>query len=210
MRGLRGYFGGSWKRLRGYCRGWQTRKDIVSPVMVNLITALILFVLVVAFKERVLRALGVWKGVEGYPIYCVAEPFSVPSQSNSGSFEVHADLFIINLEARTFSDPTAFALELRKIVGSEDALRRGSTITLRWKDGIPGAIKTIDADEAFNARKGEAIAHELPDGTWEVTVNWIKERGILRLRVLTSWPVPGISRASRGSLPFTIEYPGRR
>jgi len=52
-------------------------------------TAVILFSAVVLIKPNILEWLGLKQEVEGYPLYCIAEPYN-----NDGHEEVMADLFI--------------------------------------------------------------------------------------------------------------------
>jgi len=197
-------------RLHQYFGAWQIRKNIVSPVLVNVITALILFVVVVVFKQRVLTFLGIWKGVEGYPIYCVAEPYSVQSESDPNS-KVHVDLFIINLEDKRFGSSEELRQELRKIVGTEKASIIGTSIKLRTpEDDSLGSIIGIVPDQEFNNGKGIVKPLQLKENTWEITIEKIENRGILKLTVLTNCEAEYITRASRALVPFTIEYSGRK
>ncbi len=193
--------------MREWFSGSEIRKTIVSPIMVNVITACILFFTVVAFKNDVLKLLGKWEGVEDYPIYCAVEPFPVPS-NDSDKDEIHVDLFIINLKKQEFSHDT-LKEELKKIIGPEEALLTSTAIKLQWKEGIPGKIEDIRPDKVFNKKKGEVFGvPPVNDQTpWVIKINHIKEYGILKCTIVTSATTWSITRAARESVPFELKYP---
>lgn len=187
-----------------FLSGWEIKKVIISPIIVNLITATILFFIVCFFKNPILQFFGVKNEIEDYPILCIAEPY------NSEKNEVFADLYIINLEPNkkvTKGD----LINLAKIdAGNEDRVVDW-TIKIKMKNNVDGEILDIEYDTEFNRGKGNIEKSvNLGDGSWKITIIKIEENAIMKLYVYTNYKKKITSRASRLFVPFTIDYPGRK
>ena len=179
----------------GFFRNLEFKKNIISPIITNLITALVLFLSVVIFKEPIYRSLGLI--AEDFPIYCLSEPY------NRFETMVSADFFIINLEDYEITEKKLRAA-LKK-AGSEEIK---PYIRIRWDQSI-GNITNIQEDTAFNKGKGKIIAkREGNNGDWIIKVQEIKGKAIMKFVISTDYKRP-ISRSAVASIPFKVIYPGK-
>lgn len=184
---------------------WAVRDNIISPIIVNLITALILFLFLVTFKDSVYRAIKAEEPVELYPLYCVAEPYT----NEKGLLD--SDLFIINL---TGDEVTELDLSTFLKVASpqeEGVQTRKPDIELKWKKKLRrGRITKIVEDKGFNNGKGRVeISQPNQNGEpWGIRVRTILPRAILKFVVSTDFPKPGVTRPGKRDVPFDIDYPG--
>lgn len=177
-------------------------EKIIAPITVNLLTALIVFICVVLFKEPIYELLGP-EPAKNYPIYCIAEPYT-----NSAGM-IDADLYIINLTGDLLTER-----ELEKniiIYKKEDSKTENPNIELIWKKGAgKGSITNIKEDREFNNGKGR-IEIGMKDGgsdAWLIRIREIEQKAIIRLKVSTNKKTPGVKRTAKYHTPFEVKYPG--
>ncbi len=188
-------------KLHSMFRGWDVKRNILTPVLANIMTALILFLTVIVFKPAIFELLGLRQEASNYPLYCVFEPY------NASGEKVSVDLFIINLTETTYDNQK---LEVFiKALSTEKDVEMSPRIRLEMKKGFPGEITEIDQDYVFNEGKGEVHAEKVDDRSWAISVRRIEGRGILKLTIVTNHELAGISRNTKALLPFKTYYPGR-
>ncbi|WP_143005607.1 hypothetical protein [Desulforhopalus singaporensis] len=176
-------------------QNWEVKKSIISPIVANLFTALLLFLSVMLFKEPIYRSLGL-SAVE-FPLYCLSEPYN-----ESGNI-VYADLFIINLESYEITEN-----KIRSALKNAGSEQIKPYIRIVWDHSI-GNILDIEEDVAFNKQKGKVILeHKKDDGEWIIKVKEIKAKAIMRFTIKTNYNRP-ITRIALATRPFKIVYPGK-
>jgi hypothetical protein len=175
------------------------RKGVFVPVFINLTTALLLFVIVAIFRDQIYERLRSTPKTEGFPITCLAEGY------NNEKGEVLADVFIINRTGDSYDERKL--VELLRRNSSDQEKNFDPAIRLKWI-ASPAEI-TVTEDAQYNANKGRVQIDTPGDGgrNWTIHVAQISDRAILKLIVATNLKRP-IDRASKLSLPFTIDYRG--
>jgi hypothetical protein len=183
-------------------KNWEIKKSLVSPVIVNLLTALVLFFAVVMFKEPFYRLIKPNPEVEQFPLYCIAEPYV----KGDGGLMM-ADLFIINLR----DDKSFTEKDLESILRTRKPDRNIQPYIEIVSTRRNVKILDVKADDKFNEDKGELeVIPPKKDGKpWIVMVNEISRKAILTLRVYTDLKSPPISRDAKTALPFDVNYPGK-
>src|SRR5258708_1579163 len=134
------------RQVHGFFRGWEVKQEILRPLIVNLLTAAILFLAAVGLRDRIVSLFTSPRKVDDWPLFCVLEPH--PSKGGP----VIADLFIINLGQKTYSasDLTEFA----KVRSSEDRKEVDPFIAINLKDYLSGeSITSIQEDADFSRGK---------------------------------------------------------
>ncbi|MBA7616698.1 hypothetical protein ES703_23996 [subsurface metagenome] len=181
-------------------RNWDSKKNIVAPIIVNLITAFLIFLLVVLFKEPIYNLIKPEPTVEEFPLYCVAEPY------NNEDGEVISDFFIINLRGRRYTEKDLEGIS--KMASRDQDVEIKPHIKIAWK-GKEGNIRDITEDKEFNDEKGkiEIIPPEKGNGEWIINVKEITPKGILKVIISTDYERT-ITPAAKASLPFKYVYPG--
>ena len=182
---------------------WDYKKNIASPLIVNLLSALIIFLVAILLKDHIHRWLKSQPEVPEFPLFCLAEAY----QSEDGKF---GDFFIINLNDDTYSygDLKAF---LQLNISDQDA-PKVPNIKIRWdSDFGEDKISKISEDENFNKGKGR-IEIDPPDNKgrreeWTIKVLEIKPKAILRLKILMTEYERGVRRGAKASRPFEYSYP---
>lgn len=181
------------------------RDKLVVPIVVNLTTALIIFVAVVIFKEPIYKLLGP-EAVERYPIYVVAEPYT---DEHDGLLK--ADLFIINLtgDEQSESDLLTF---LKISTAQDNDKPQGPDIAIKWNDDLgKGKITSIiEPQTEFNEGKGKLEIQQptLGDEAWGIRIRELRPKAIMRLVVATDYSQSGVDRTSKFFSPITVDYPG--
>ena len=192
------------KNFTKFLSGWEIKKGIISPIIVNLITAAILFFIVYFFKNPILQFFGVKTEIADYPILSIAEPY------NSENNYVLADLYIINLEPNK-KITNRDLINLAKVDAENEYRVDDLTIKIKMKKNFDGEILDVEYDTDFNKGKGDIEKPiKLDDGSWKISINVIEENAIMKLRVHTNYKQEIPDRSSRLLLPFTIDYPGRK
>lgn len=182
----------------------ELRQNFLLPLSVNLLTGLIFFVSVLIFKDPIYDYFKPSEGIDIYPIYCVAEPYT----DSNGQIDV--DLFIINKSHESY-DENGLNVFLRIPQNNENHRNETSMIQLKWKDGFEsGEILRIEKDEVFNKGKGRLIVIE-PDmnkKNWAIKVEEIEPKAIIKLKIHSSYEFAGVTRAAKSFVPFQIDYAG--
>ena len=125
-------------------RGSDLSRVLLYPIVVNLGTALILFLCVVNFKSCIYKKLGLT--VDDYPIFAVYEPYT----KDDNGF-VYIDIFIVNrsMEPQTKAELWHW-METHEMADPET----GATIILEWTGPEKCELLLNDeADKNFNERK---------------------------------------------------------
>jgi hypothetical protein len=175
-------------------------KDLVRPVLANLLTALLLFFAAVLFKDRIYGLLS-RPTVKEYPIYCVAEPYT-----GTGG-ELRADFFVINKTGDRMTE--ADLTDIIKTRAGEEHGQPDPTVRLKWT-AKSGQIARIEPDPGFDDDKGtvEVVPARVPGDPWTIHIREIFGKGILRLTIVTNLQRGNITRNSKASLPFSVVYAG--
>lgn len=188
-------------------KNWELKKSIVPPILVNLLTAFIIFFVAVMLKERIYKWLKPLPRVENFPLFCVAETYE-----DNG--KVFGDFFIINLDEEETYSYTKLKNFIRQKISDQDASIEPH-IKVRWKrnygkDKIVN-ISVEEKDTEFNKGKGE-IEVDKPENIgnceeWIIKVSEIESKAILRLTIQMTEYEGGGSRAAKSSQPFEYSYP---
>ncbi len=159
-------------------REW--RKSIAVPVVINVTTALVLFLAALMFKP-VRHWLFPPETIAAYPLLCTAEPFAKP-----GSGVLHVEFFIINRTRDTYSRE-----DLARFLATHNpdpSVTPSPDITLTyWRlvDGRPvGRIGRPSLDRDFNYGKGEvsAVVDEKLNRV-KISVGHINPRAIIKVSI---------------------------
>lgn len=183
----------SWQRIFG---DFNFREELLGPVLVNLTTALILFLSVATFRDSIYRLLLPRPRVANFPISVTAEAY------NTNSGEQQAEIYIMNLEAKSFSEA-----DLRALLSKDrptGASAPDAAIEVTWDRAVGEMSLTEDS---FNEGKGQLAL--TPSGTARkayIRILDINRRALMRVIVRTNYKEP-ISRGS-AALPFQIRTPG--
>lgn len=189
-----------WSRIRGTVfGGWEPKDKILRPVLVNLLTGLILFLVAVVFKDPIYNYFAPRPQSKDWPIYCVVEP--QPSQGGG----MTADLLVVNLTNRKYvgSDLDGLAKDL----SSGDGMKISPLIEVALKENLEDeSISQIISDTEFNKEKGSGTPEKVDDKRWRIRIDEIKEGKVLRFIIRTTVDRPVSSRASFETLPLRINY----
>lgn len=182
--------------------GWEIKKGIISPLIVNITTGLIIFFSVVMFKTPLLNLLGIQQEVADYPLYCITEPFNYEGN------KIAVDLYLINLfpsNKLTNND----LVEFIRFHQADDTSDISSSIKIEISDDFKSArITDIKPDVEFNKNKGDFDLNQISDDAYEILVNDIEENQIVKFVVFTSAKRNIYSKASRISVPIRVIYAG--
>lgn len=190
----------------GIFKDWEVKKSIVSPLLVNLLTAFIVFLIAVTLKEQIYKWLKPLPKAEEFPLFCVAETY------NNENRKVVGDFFIMNLTKEDYTEE-----ELKNFLQlniSDQDLPIKQHIRIRWKndrgeDRIYNILQDGE-DIAFNEGKGKVEIIEpknkMKGEEWIIKVEQIGPKAILRLTILTDYE-RGASRGAKPSIPFEYSYP---
>jgi hypothetical protein len=185
-------------KLKESLNGIEVKQKIVTPVLANLTTALILFLVALIFKP-IIVSLFSSNQVNGFPIFCILEPYRYNGDS------VAVDLFIINTlnEKQTNESLSDFI----KLHSSGDNQYLNTDIHISKKNGI-GEISSVIPDTKHNQGIGDVEVHHAGDN-WDINIIEIDGKSMLKLTIFTSIKRNISSRGSQGSNPLQISYPGR-
>lgn len=169
------------------------KADILSPLIVNLATAAILFVVALLARDRIVALFR--KPVERYPLYCVCEPY------NDADGRIVADLFVINLRGTTQTERS-----LQDFLSLAPDTPRSSDIRIGW-NYESFEIVSVTPDEAFNAGKGSVQLEVETPKRWRLRIQEIHGKAILKFTIRTDMRRE-TRRDSPGSAYLEIAYPG--
>jgi hypothetical protein len=177
------------------------REKVVGPVVVNLVTALIFFVVLATGKRWIYPLIFPTPGDREYPINVSVEGFNV------GDYEVAGEIYIANL----VDDPLSDAKLHEWLDAHKDWNPNASDdrIIVEWQknEGEMSLVK----DEDFNKNKGNLEVLSFPQNPrkWSIRVKDINRRALLRVNIRTKDYQQPVSRADRSGLPFSIQTPRR-
>lgn len=183
--------------------GWEAKEKIFRPVIVNLLTASIIFLAAVVFKEPLYNYFE--RKDPKWPIYCVLEPHVNPD----GTEGVTVDLFVINTEAQDYTGEQLAKLSDANANASGGLSKVSPVIRIAPEDGLPpDAITQIVPDGEFNTGKGEGVVMPLEPGKAyrEIKLAKIQAHGILKFIISTTEKRPVHTRGDLGTVPITVDY----
>lgn len=132
-------------------------KEVIRPVVINLLTAVLLFIAAVVYKTNVLQLFGLDR-VEGYPIVCAAEMYQAPDDSDG----IWLDFYLINNSGNQFDTRSDLINRLKGLSPDPD-LKLLPDIQLTINEGVADRFRITDkmkqAAVAFNHGKGEATVN---------------------------------------------------
>lgn len=179
--------------------GWEPKEKIIRPVVVNLLTAFLIFLTAVVFKNAIYSLLFPRTGKD-WPIYCILEP-----EPNNGG-EVKVDLFVVNADAEGKKYSKEDLQELAQTL-SEKGPKISPLIQVSMKDYLlDEAISEIRPDEEYNKEKGSAVPKRLDPAHWEIEIAEIRPNTIMKFIISTTEKRGISSRASLESLPVKMSY----
>ena len=190
-------------RLRPFFRGWDAKREILRPLIVNVLSAGVLFLAAMGLKDHIHKLFTSPPEQKDWPLVCILEPHVVETGP------VTADLFIINIDRDNSYDQSRLADMARERSGSDrEAISPLIELSMS-SSASEDSIADIRPDDAFNKGKGRASAKRLDPGgrRWVITVEEIKPSLILKLTVATTTTDRSIdSRANLSSLPVRLTY----
>ena len=183
-------------------------QKLFYPVIVNITTAVVLFLLASAFKSEVQALFDAifsrsTPPVAGYPISCVAEPFDGDPERR----EMKVDFFIIN---RTGSSYDAPALDALLAAGNPDPQRPlSSRIVLAIKP--PATVEILEKASAdFNDGKGQlSVSRDMEQREIEIRIARIGARAVLKVTFLFSdlnFVSAELDRSARSAVPVPDDF----
>ncbi len=189
--------------IQNLFKNWDVKKSIITPVLVNLLTAFFLFMFAFLFKDWIYDVFKPRPEVVQYPIYCVAEGY------NDTTGQIIADLFIINLDEIKHTEASL----IEKIKRSEtykEGMPANPEIIIQWRRER-GKILAIIPDKEFNQEKGRVDIRSVDRNgeKWRINIYEILGEAVLKFTILTDYDAT-IYRKTKASLPFEIDYAGKR
>jgi hypothetical protein len=190
-------------KVRTFFSGWEAKEKIARPVVVNLTTALLVFLAALPFKTTIQGFFNPSRPITSYPLYCHMEPYQEGDN-------VAVDLFVINESDDSLSD-----LKLLEFVQQHSPDRSNPLthkIEIRIKPGFESKIESVTNDVIYNeqGKIGKASAEKKTDQDWILTIDEIRRRAMLKVKILTTDEKTITSRADYGSLPIELIYAGRK
>jgi len=191
--------------------GWQFKEKILKPVMVNVLTAFLLFITVVAFRDPLYNYFVNPLGTSHWPIFCVLEPevSSNTDKVTADTDKVTADLFVINLDPKDYLAKDLDALAADQSPQHGPALNPLIDIYLT-ESALDSEILDILPDDEFNKGKGTVTKQKISATHWQIRLDQIKERALLKFTIPTTVVRHISSRSNYLSLPMTITYAAHR
>ena len=185
-------------RLRRMVTEWKVGEKIFGPVIVNLMTAFLIFLFVVLFKDPLYNYFAPRSSVGDWPIHCIVEP-----HVNTKGTAVVADLFIVNLTGKKY-----FATDLNRLA-KESSPEQGKPlqpeILISMRDEVDLKSLEFKPDDEFNSEKGGVSVRWIDDGRWAMMVERIEAFSMLRVVITTKQERIITSRGDFESLPFTVQ-----
>jgi len=190
-------------RLKGLFSGWEVKEKIARPVVVNLTTALLIFLAALPFKTTIQDFFSPARAITTYPLFCVMEPY------NEGK-KVTIDLVVINQTDEPLNDLKLLEFVQQHSPDKDNILSQ--KLVVRMKRDLPGKIVRIVNDVVYNDKgnKGEATVEQKGDQDWVISIKDIKKRAMIRLQIFTDDDRTITSRAAYDSLPVELFYAGKR
>jgi hypothetical protein len=153
------------------------------PVLVNLSTALILFLVMLTFKP-VRYWLFPPETIQNYPLISTAEPYV-----NDSKDKLIIDYFIINRTGKEYTREDL--VSLLELHNPNPDLSPSPDIELRYnrfagQDPI-GRIDSVYVDSAFNDTKGNLTAEvDKESNTVRIKIDYIAPRAVLKVNIVVA------------------------
>ncbi|BCO08856.1 hypothetical protein GF1_12320 [Desulfolithobacter dissulfuricans] len=151
-------------------------QNILRPVAVNVLSAVVLFLLAVSLKPLVF---SLFQGPQlpEYPLFCTAEPYL-----GSGNREMNIDFFIIN---RT-GEPRTREQLIRDLRALNPDADRTLSPDIELELNREGEVQVLQ-DKDFNSGKGRLRVVRDPEGQKiKIIVDRIEPRAILKVVIRVS------------------------
>src|SRR6266852_3829527 len=139
--------------------GWQD--SILKPVLVNTLTAAVLFVLALFFKPLV-HSLFAPPNIAQYPLVCFAEPYSGDTPD-----ERRVDFYIANLTDKSYSRDELIGI--LRVFNPQPDRPLGPDLRLVMRSDELGRATNAQPDTDFNKSKGQ-LQVDLLDNSRAVSV----------------------------------------
>jgi hypothetical protein len=182
-----------WSAVRKSSMG----STIIAPLLVNLLSALVLFASAIVLQDPILRALHL-TGRDGYPLFCTLDPYN----PCIGQDSLRVDVLLVNLRDR----------ELYR----EDLIE--SLTDKRTNDAAPMPDVVIEAndgihftravgDSGFNGDKATMTVRLTESGRrCRLEIVRIGPEAVLKYTLATD-ALLRIKRDAKASLPMEVRYP---
>jgi len=177
--------------------GFKFQEQLLSPVLVNLMTAFIIFLAVALLRDQIYPLVLPHPKIPDFPIYCSSEAYLNDAGEQVG------EIYIANLKNKSFSE-----MDLRSFITEqlpENAKAPDHLIRVFWVRDV-GEMH-LEEDVAFNRGKGQLAIKNPSGGGKEASIDVldINRNALLRVIVHTNYVRP-ITR-SDPALPFRLETP---
>jgi hypothetical protein len=184
--------------------GWDLKEKILRPVIVNLLTGFLLFVAVVALRDPLYRYFFSHSfSTAHWPVFCILEPEVTNTE------EITADLFVVNIDPKDYSWQELD--QLAKKQSPQNGPESSATIDLYLNDSSGGKeILDVIPDDEFNQGKGSLITNKVSRSHFQIRLEQIKERALLKLVIHTNVERKIFSRSDYLTLPVAVTYFGHQ
>jgi hypothetical protein len=188
-----------WSKIsKAIFTGWEVREKIFRPVIVNLLTASLIFLAVVIFKDTLYDYFAPRSQSNDWPIYCVVEP------EVGDDKPVTAELFVINLTN------TRYDASQLETLATQQSPERGKKLTpiieVAMKAGEEKFISDIQPDNEYNKEKGSAGIIKVDPSHWQIRLDVIEKGKMLKFIIQTTDRRTVTTRADFDTLPIEIIY----
>ena len=171
---------------------------MVTPIFTGIVTTVAIYLGVVLFQQPIYRSLKLQK-VQGYPVFCVAEPFGVDSTQC-------IDVYVVSLSSEEVDRE-----ELNSYI-STHATRYAGTLgpDLKITSHLPHGVTFLSAyeDSVFNRGKGHLLVSSNSQSCF-IGFDYLESGAVMRVIIRTSGHYEK-ERADRGWLMshISLDYPG--
>jgi hypothetical protein len=179
--------------------GWEPREKIFRPVIINLVTGLLIFVVAWFANDLFYKYIARQTTVPAWPIYCVVEPL-VDREGGP----VHAELFVINTSTERYT--LADLDKLAKDSSGKYGAPVSSAIQVAMKDYLLDGKLSVQEDTEFNREKGKPRIRQIDSAHSEVLIEDIKPGAMLKFLISTDEERPITARADFETLPVKVSY----
>jgi len=185
-------------RRHPFFTGWEFKREVLRPLVTNVLTAAVLFAAAVTLKPWIYGLFSAPR-VPDWPIYCVFEP-----QVGDGG-KMIVDLFVANLRDVDYTQDDLEALAARRTLGEGPTV--SSIIRVELKDSVSNqAIETVTPDEPFNTGKGRLEPRRVDDRHWTIDIQKISKSIIVKFEIHTTVARRITARGDVDAVPVRIVY----
>lgn len=178
------------------------RREVVKPVVVNLLTALLAFLALWLFRDQLYQAIRPRERVADFPLHSVLEAYADENGVVVGK------LYIANRNGEHGYSRAALVTILSS-ASKDDQVEQDPDIHLRLVAG-PNRKLEVTPDLAFNHQSGtlEVVPPTGAGDPWTIRVRQIEAGALLRATLTTNLRRP-LTRDQRLSYPFDLDVPGK-